>query len=644
MRHLGDYVTENDKVELNGLEYKVIVASPLCIVLQSTNGDLVTLQTDQYTELASLGQLIVKKPKPGIIIEALSDDELVQADMYRKFFDLMGQSNKPYSKENFDTYVKPLIIAKYNFNPAIVPSFSTVAAKRREWVANGQLMAPIVTRKPHFNKSSKFDTGSLDLVSKCSEIHYLKLGGISKAQTYAQYLIEIKKPENKHLTRVGKSSFYSFLERLDAYQVAVARKGLMWANNEFRTTYRNYMASYGGEKIEVDAVHLTMNILDDDRNKVIATKVILYLAIDIYTRLIVGYYCSLEDKKRPQVAEHADAVVELLKRVVSRADGSHREMKYLGKPTMVVCDAGTAFNNEQVKNFFNQICVQLIVTETAKPWRKPYIERFNRTLREQLGSVLPQYTSNKTSHLRQKELKAAGAAMSKKEFIFELEDFLFEYYQNNPHMGLGGRTPNEAYNEGQSSNLAKLPLDKKVFENLWANSDKRAYCKNKGIAFECGRYNSPALTDFMRSVGEQRVTIRFTKSDASKIGVVHPKLRTVITVENVDARVTEGTTIAEAKAIYKTKQEGFTAIRPIKRVYAEKMAKIEAEKEARIEAKERLDRSAHGLQEEKKVDHDIINNPLHKGAKHYEEYSKEDNTNNTGLPQSDGYPVGKIIS
>jgi putative transposase len=420
------------------------------------------------------------------------------------------------------------------------------------------------------------------------------------------------------------------------YQVAVARNGLMWANNEFRTTYSNYIASYAAEKIEVDAVHLTINILDDDRQKIIATKVILYLAIDIYTRLIVGYYCSLEDKKRQKVAEHADAVIELLKRVVSRSAGSHPKMMYLGKPTVVVCDAGAAFNNEQVKNFFNQICVQLIVTETGKPWKKPFIERFNRTLRELLCSVLPQYTGNKTSHLRQKELRAAGAAISKSEFIFELESFLFEYYQNNPHMGLGGRTPTEAYNEGKSSNIALLPLDKKVLENLWANSDARAYCKNKGIAFECGRYNSPALTDFMKSVGEQKVTIMFNRSNASKIGVVHPKLRTVLTVSNVDPRIVEGTTIAEAKAIYQTKRGNEILQPPFNPSFNRQMGANSAKKKPHT--------PAHVLQDGNQVNQDFINNSLANGVKHYKQHSEEDNSNNTELLEVDGFPVGPNMS
>lgn len=540
------FLRENTEVELDGLPYTITTAHRDYFVLTDGNGRLKTMKQATFMSQYSAGNLVTIQPERGVVLKFLNEDELITANMYQKLFDEMGNSGKPYSKDHIEDYVIPYAIKAHGLDENKIPSFSTLGTKRRIWEKNGHCVHSIVRRKKVNVRTSKFDEISLEFAHKVIEDNFLTLCGKNRASTLLAYQDAL---QGTGLAEIKRATFYGLINKLDEYQVCLAREGATYANNKYRKTYSKYISNFFRQKIEVDAVHLSINILNDDRTKVIATKVILYLAIDIHTRLIVGYHCSLADENKEKAVEHSDGVIQLLKNVVIAKSDRHKNAHYIGVPKAIVCDAGAAFNNGMVKQFLINLNIENHITETGRPWKKPFIERFNRTLRDKFCLGLSNYKSNNASHIRDRDLRRNADPLTKAEFIHDLERFLFEIYQNSPHLGLGRMTPNQKFELVTDTDPALIPANMDLINAFHGSSDTRIYNINTGIQFACGYYMSTELSEMMRDVGSCEVTILYTYSDISTITILHPNSSEFTIVECTDPDIVPGTSLAQSKEL-----------------------------------------------------------------------------------------------
>lgn len=136
------------------------------------------------------------------------------------------------------------------------------------------------------------------------------------------------------------------------------------------------------KRVEIDAVHLNLGLIDDETGEFLG-KVIVFFAIDVYTRYILGY--SLVYGISP--GETSEAVIELISSIVApkiRSGNYRNEWYCLGKPWEVHCDNGSAFIAENTLRFLTHLSIDQHRSETGKGQRRPFIERFNRTFRNQL--------------------------------------------------------------------------------------------------------------------------------------------------------------------------------------------------------------------------------------------------------------------
>ena len=92
-----------------------------------------------------------------------------------------------------------------------------------------------------------------------------------------------------------------------------------------------------------------------------------------------------------------------------------------GYPKMIRMDNGPEFRSISLVKWFEKNNVKLAYIEPGKPAQNAYIERFNRSFREE---VLDMYLFKNT-----------------KEVNWITEGWLQEYNYNRPHESLGGKTP-----------------------------------------------------------------------------------------------------------------------------------------------------------------------------------------------------------
>lgn len=104
-------------------------------------------------------------------------------------------------------------------------------------------------------------------------------------------------------------------------------------------------------------------------------------------------------------------VVEILKTVAD----------WRGKPTEIRCDNGPEFISSAMVHYCESENIRIKYTQPGKPVQNAFIERFNRTFRE---DVLDAYIFESISDLR-----------------IIAEEWMNEYNENHPHQSLGGKSP-----------------------------------------------------------------------------------------------------------------------------------------------------------------------------------------------------------
>lgn len=117
-------------------------------------------------------------------------------------------------------------------------------------------------------------------------------------------VIEIVRAECSHLKLdpPHDNTIRKRIEALNDYQVVKARHGTKAARDKYRAAAGNFPnADYPLAYVQIDHTPLDIEIVDDKYREAIGTPY-LTLAIDVFSRMVVGYYLSLEAPSATSVA------------------------------------------------------------------------------------------------------------------------------------------------------------------------------------------------------------------------------------------------------------------------------------------------------------------------------------------------------
>jgi putative transposase len=102
-------------------------------------------------------------------------------------------------------------------------------------------------------------------------------------------------------------------------------------------------------------------------------------------------------------------------------------MEWRGKPRQIRCDNGPEFISEKIQSWAKRQGIILLYIQPGHPEQNAYIERYNRTMREEL--------------LNQYLFESLGEVQD------QATEWLWQYNHNRPHMGNGGVTPRQKFQQ-----------------------------------------------------------------------------------------------------------------------------------------------------------------------------------------------------
>lgn len=317
-------------------------------------------------------------------------------------------------------------------------------------------------------------------------------------------------------------------ETVDYYQKGSRASRIKHYNNEAQ-----FLTNYPLSRVEMDAVVIQLGLLDDESEEY-AGIAILMVAIDVFTKMILGYSLYVGKK-----AERAEMAAECLKDAVMLKEREGFEA--YGLMSQLATDGGPAFNSNHIKAFCNILGIADVITEAYKPMARPTIERFFRTLRMQFLETVDGYLgSSRFSESYTEDCDAEKEAVHTiSEFRQMFEGFIAKEYHLNPHRKLNGCCPRDVWKKHVNDNplLVTLPHNLEQVNAFKGRVAKRKLQHRHGIELNCRKYNSRKLKLMFHKFIGKKVTVYYNELNIESLTVIDEKSGLFLEVPITDTRV-----------------------------------------------------------------------------------------------------------
>ena len=237
---------------------------------------------------------------------------------------------------------------------------------------------------------------------------------------------------DRNLTFPSDGTIRNRISQLSQYKVLKQRTNKSLANDKYRPTPNKYTSDYPLQIVQIDHTKVDLQILDDIHRLPIG-RPWLTLAIDIYSRMIVGYYLSLDDPSGISVGMCLVNSI-LHKDKLLNEFNIDAEWNVWGKMDNIACDNGADFQSYSVQEscFVNSINIEF--RPIGKKEYGGHIERLIGTTMTEVHDIPGTTFSNIKERLTYDS--EGNACMTFSDFEKWLLIYITKIYQHNIHTEL----------------------------------------------------------------------------------------------------------------------------------------------------------------------------------------------------------------
>lgn len=341
------------------------------------------------------------------------------------------------------------------------------------------------------------------------------------------------------------------LQAIPAYEKSLARNGKEYANNEFRTSLAAPKSKFILERVEIDHTPLDLFVVDD-KTWLPLGRPWLTLAIDHYSRMVLGFYLSFSPPSVESVfgcLRHAVLPKGSLQECYPRVE---HDWPCYGLPDTLICDNGLEFHSQSLE----QACFELSIYLQFCPKRKPF---FKGRVERMLGSVASQFAHAQPGTSFASWLERHGynpvkeAVATFDELLHALHIWVVDIYAHSYHRGLK-TTPYARWRDSQRLTPIELP-DCSRLDIALSHATERVL-GHYGVELHGLRYNSRTLCPIRHRHGPRvKVLVRYSVEDLGQIHVIDPNSGEAVVVPAVEFEYAHGLRLAQHKLIQQEQRE-----------------------------------------------------------------------------------------
>lgn len=356
--------------------------------------------------------------KPEIIVSELNDQEWELAQKRLKIIEPLLDFGTRRTQSNVEfTALKSGV------------SQATLYRWLSRYESSGKLSS-LVNKRRHDKGSSRLNKEQDKILDICIQREFLKLERPTIKRAYDDYVYECKKAA---LVPCSHSSFSRRVKKIAPQAVALKRYG----KKEFIAKHSEATGKFPGGNFPLDTIqidHTKPNvILVDDRDRLPIGRPWVTFCIDIFSRVITGYYLALE-------APSATSVGLCLTHSILRKDTwlAERHIDTLwpcwGLMRTVHADNGPDFRSKSVDRACEQYNIALNWRPLGRPDYGGHVERLMRTVKTDLSNL--KGTTFRNPEDRGEYDSEGRAIFTFEEFQRWLVTYITKYYHQRVHSDL----------------------------------------------------------------------------------------------------------------------------------------------------------------------------------------------------------------
>lgn len=451
------------------------------------------------------------------------------------------------------------------------PAWLTVYRWLRAYIKGGEDVRALVPGVSSGNRTRKFGTGKkgkrsskdidrarevASIVDEVISESYLNKQRLTVQATYDVLdgrIAEINRfraPEDR-LPIPHRDSLYDIVDKLDPYDVDVARHGRRYADQRWRINKPGIKATRPLERVEIDHTKLDLFVVDMEHRLPIG-RPWLTTAIDKYTRMPLGYYLSFSPPSALSVMQCLLHAIKPKTYLREQYPNVEHDWDAYGIPESIASDNGLEF----LGNDYEDACLQLgIVIDhcpVRMPWFKAVIENYfailNRRLLHRLSGTTFSNIFEKGEYDPQKNAVISFEALQEMIHIW-----IVDIYSQSEHRGLHG-IPAQVWKEGIAQFKPALPSCISELHILLGQIERRKITAN-GIDIFSLCYRTDELARLRREMNGEKVLIKYNANDLSIIYVADPQNGTYVTAPAEDQEYTKGLTLFQHRIIRRYARE-----------------------------------------------------------------------------------------
>ena len=351
-----------------------------------------------------------------------------------------------------------------------------------------------------------------DIISDNIQKHYLT----REAPTVSYLMDQIHTVcSDKDLKPPSRSTVTRRIDSIVAHERARRRQGRRAARQKYEPRTGSLVATRPLQIVQIDHTRCDYILVTDDAERQPLGRPWLTVAIDVYSRCILGILVTFD-------APSATSVALCLEQVILPKDAWLKKLNLdanwpmYGKPEILLLDNGADFHSEAL----TRGCDEYGITLQYRPVREPHfgghIERLIGTLMQRVH-LLPGTTFSNPK-ARGDYDSAARAIFTLSEFRGWLIDQITRWYHVRGHEGLCGIAPSQAWEAGwKSEGTARVPpvvaspmeLRSAFLPVAWRS------VKRTGIEWERNRYWHEALEPL---IGQpEKLCVRYDPRDIRQL-------------------------------------------------------------------------------------------------------------------------------
>lgn len=357
-----------------------------------------------------------------------------------------------------------------------------------------------------------------------------------------------KRPPHQRLVVPSRATIFRRFKKLDPYTVAYYRDGKAKADQMFKLKGDGPGASFPLERVEMDATRLNIHVIDT-RSGLVLGRPWITVAMDYYSRAILGFYISFEPPS-------ALTVMRCLRHAIAPKPSyvdilGHEALTWPmhGLPLLLVVDNAKEYFSKSLIDALLQLGVDIQPHPVNQPNWKGMIERGLQTLNEGALDLLPGKTFSNPQEKGDYDAQSE-AIVNLSTLIDHITCWIILEYNTVKHEGIGD-VPARLWEEGVKKFPVGLPPRIEELDVLLAYTVQRSLT-NKGIEWQNLFYRSEALHEmYLRADKPDLVKVKIDEDDLSTIRVQDWRSGQYLSVpvQAKEAEYAAGLTLHEHRAI-----------------------------------------------------------------------------------------------